>query len=122
MIQIEAGMMPMRTETVAKLDGLIRRTAYTTWSRLRPASCSWEDVAQEVRLALLEKEVPLETARYPAAFMNTCVRNESFQALKRLARDEFNLGNKLTSLENEAWVHELLYSSSGGECSDEYLD
>lgn len=107
---------------LAEWDALIKRTAQRTWSRLRPASCSWEDIAQEVRVRLLPKQMLVRRAEAPAAFMIACVRNESFQALKRLARDEFRLGSNLTHLEDEAWVHELLYSSRGGESSDRFLD
>ena len=121
MSQIEAGAIATNAQSVAQWDGLIKRTAYATWRRLRPASCSWEDIAQEVRLALLQKALPLERARHRATFISACVRHEAFQARKKLAGDELKLGNALVYVDDTPWVEEFFYSSRG-DSSDEFLD
>jgi len=112
MIQIEARAVEMRARAVGRVDGLIRQTARTMWQRLRPASCSPEDIAQEIRVALLEKQMSVQTARRPVTFLGACIRHEALRALKQLARDEVNLGSALGHSEDMPWVQELLYSSA----------
>ncbi len=104
---------------ILKWDMLIRRASYLEWQKLKPSSCGWQDVAQEVRLLVLEAIPVIATVAHPQAFVATCVRRQARTVLRRLCRDEIR--NGLVHIEDAADLTELFYSSTGGP-SDDYLD
>jgi len=99
-------------------DSIIRRQAYRAWCRLRPSACDWEDVAQEVRMALLRHLRRIMTRANPQTFITVAARREAIRALRRLCRDEYS--GALVHIEDDEGILQLFYSSTG--TSDDYLD
>jgi len=77
-----------------------------------------EDVAQEVRMALLRHLRRIMTRANPQTFITVAARREAIRALRRLCRDEYS--GALVHIEDDEGILQLFYSSTG--TSDDYLD
>jgi hypothetical protein len=88
---------------LAIYNSLIVSICRDLWSRRAPSTCDWEDVAQEVRLAILTGSVEINSLH---AAKN--IRNAAVDALRRLTRDAH-----MVTASSDPAVEALFYSSSG---------
>ncbi|MFA5635138.1 MAG: hypothetical protein WC977_04450 [Anaerovoracaceae bacterium] len=88
---------------LAIYNSLIVSICRDLWSRRAPSTCDWEDVAQEVRLAILQGK-----RNVSADHAADDIRNEARNALKRLTRDAH-----MVTASSDPAVEALFYSSSG---------
>lgn len=88
---------------LAIYNSLIVSICRDLWSRGAPSTCDWEDVAQEVRLAILDGRVLVDTNH---AAKN--IRNAARNALRDLTRDAH-----MVTASSDPAVEALFYSSSG---------
>lgn len=98
---------------------IINHEAFKLWNQYRPASCDWQDIAQEVRLILLERREYIMDRDYIASYVRTTIRNETLKAIQRGCQDELMLNT--VHIEENPQTMNLFYSSSGG-LSDGHID
>lgn len=97
----------------------INHEAFKVWRASRPASCDWQDIAQEVRLVLLEREIYTLKPNHIASYIKKSIRNEARKALQRGCKDEQNLD--ITYIEDNPRAQNICYST-GGNVSDNHID
>ena len=90
-------------DTVAKYDGLIRTICCDLWLRARATVFGWEDLAQDVSLAILTGRRKV-SAKHAAAD----IREEAIDAIRRYTEAPL-----IIPVSDNPAIEELLYSSAG---------
>jgi len=119
MVKRQTSSLATGNSLLQAYDYLIRKYSYQTWRELSPASCDWQDIAQEVRIIFLAHQQQILAALHQKAFASAIARNEARRAMKHLCYEELHTGSLRVG--SEPATEQMFYSSDGSP-SDVYID
>jgi len=90
---------------IEKYDSLIEQISREVWVRRMPTACDWEDVAQEVRVAILEQRRNINPDHAAAD-----IREGVIDAIRQLAR-----GPDTILISQDPLLSAEFYGDNGGD-------